>query len=529
MADNPFPLNQIGQKTQGGVQQRPAAPFGGGAKPPSPSPAGGRPPSMPPGQTPAPGLRSGPFGVQAPSAPPRPATPPMPSVPSQPFSASPRPSPFQSQSPAPAPFLVKPPMPPEPAPRGARTGAPPVNIPTMPVGASPVFPFRGSGGVTGVRTAMSDIKSMRETGGGAPRSYVPPAFPSSDASQGAAVPSVPPAHPAPAAPVGGGTPPPPFPKFPPPPPPTGGSMGAQTTKKGGGKKGTRTLIVVVLSIVLVLGVGAAGYFFLFPMIFGGADSDSPAGASGLTTGVSPQPYVPPAIPSVPSADALPADTGPTGGVDDTGGEVTVPNAGGTSISEILESETLDTTHNSLLTRPANASKEITLSALDSAAFRSALPFTSSPTPILTEINLKTASGKHLTLAELGAALGITVFSDLTKTGELDGDFTLLVYADSKGSWPVYLIKLGSGKGLADAAAKFRIGFEAAAGATGRVNLFLSSPGTGGVWKDGLTDGVAGRYSVFGGVGGMALNYGWKGNVLVIGTSYDGYKEALKRL
>jgi len=339
-----------------------------------------------------------------------------------------------------------------------------------------------------VRTYGSDVKSMAESGGGPPKPYQPVA-------------------PAPAAPqpeekksfsevfeTPGGVSPLPA-EVPP----------AGLQEFGAAPKSRKGLFAVILGIIIVVGLGAIGYFYVYPTFFGGAAKvETPPPVTGEPQ--TPAPPLPvlqvPAVPPVPVVETTSTAT-------TTGGEIALPQA-------LLE-------HKSLLTSAADVSTEVTLGTISVAAMRSEMEFSTAQVPILKEIVFKNADGEILTSAQiLGEVLADVFTSALAPNFE--ADFTLLTYANDKGTWPVYVLKAGADATLAEV----KTAVSKLESSANRGNLFVTDPGTASAWKSGTTEGVANRYSTYS-LAGASLNYGWTGNILVISASYPGFQEVLKRL
>ncbi len=360
----------------------------------------------------------------------------------------------------------------------------------------------------------SDIKSVQETGGGAPRSYVPPQMPESLQQKGIAgvVPQV--QVPQTPSPSGiGGIHPPTTPPVPPkqiaPAAMPAASGGSSKNPSRGPKKGVFTLII---SLVIVVGAGVVGYFFVFPL-FSGNGTPAPA-----VTAPAPQPSNPE---PAPPEEAPAPDSGlfeiPTGEIETAEPEASSPTPPPAPSSP-------SATHISYLSTPSEMTSTVAVDEVTASAIRTAIGFKTAPTASLKEVVL-TRAGNPLRLAELGSGLAPQIFTSAI-TGLFQEDITYAVYTDSKGSWPVYVLRLNPDTDVASAKQKFSSIEQASASVLG--NLYLSSPGGGSTWKDGQVLGTAGRYLAFT-QSGASLNYVWTDNFLVLGTSYTATQEAVKRL
>ncbi|MDP3725490.1 MAG: hypothetical protein Q8R20_03420 [Nanoarchaeota archaeon] len=361
----------------------------------------------------------------------------------------------------------------------------------------------------------SDIKSVQETGGGAPRPYVPPQGtgqypapqnPSGIAGHASQNPSGIAGH-APQAPgsIQGKGVENLKPSLAPSP-----MVGPAKKPAKGFKKGIFTLII---SLIIVLGAGVIGYFFVFPL-FGGSDATTP-----------PTTTPPPASPIAPGTP----DEG-TGLFDIPSGNVDVPPATDTvtpttpPASVPPPSSALPPAHTSFLSIPADLASKISIESVTVGALQQAIGFTTAQVASLKEVVL-TRDGSPLRLSDLGSGLLPQFFTE-DVSGLFEEDFTYAVYTDTKGSWPVYVFRVSPSRDIASAKSKFAMIEKESAGTLG--NLYLSSPGGTGTWKDGQILGTPGRYVTFT-QAGASLNYLWLENFLVVGTSYAATQETVKRL
>lgn len=251
------------------------------------------------------------------------------------------------------------------------------------------------------------------------------------------------------------------------------------------RKPKKTLFWILLIIVLIAGFAALGYYFVYPYFFGqtpvvqqqpAVSQPQPETQPATTTTASPPANVPPSI-----------------------------------------------THVSFFKTPADTSEAVTLPTLDLASYKAAFSFATSEVAILNEALLEDTSQNVLSFAQVTGFLSPITFT-ANVAENFAPDFTFFTYTDNKGKWPGFIAKAKDGVSLSDVksgAAKFEQSGEA-------TNLFFTDPGTPGVWKGGETAGVTNRYLTLG-LSGAGLNYGWSGNFLVVSASYNGFKEALRRL
>ncbi len=321
-----------------------------------------------------------------------------------------------------------------------------------------------------LRTMSSDVSSIKDSGGGAPRPYVPP-------------PQVRPREEfKPQAPAGT-----PFAPqgFSPIQNPTSSiqpkvmepmkmpAPGKPVKKSGGG------LFYALLVLLIVLGVAALGYFVVYPKFFA---KNTPA----------PE-VTPPA--TTPEVTPPPVETPPA----------TTPQV-----------------HASLFKTAADKSVSLSVgSTATSRLFKDALQNEVASTPELRELTAQKGGDAFLGTAELLSAL----FPSLQGTSNLfQDDPTLFVYVNQAGSAPGVALKAKSGVSLDD----LKTAVAQIEASSNLANIFLSNPPTtSGTWKSGTAGGVPTRYVVLG--TGFAFNYGWVQDVLVMSASYDGLKEAARRL
>lgn len=241
--------------------------------------------------------------------------------------------------------------------------------------------------------------------------------------------------------------------------------GVEDTGSGGGV--LKTVILIVVALVVVGGVGALGYFVVFPLLF-------PADGG-----------LPPT--NVPSIGQLP--------------------------------------HNSYLGLPPAAESIVILSDHSYATIAAALQneaFSQLADGQLKEVKISDQNGQVRFSEYIGAVAPVSVSLDLRSW--LEEDFTALLYYNPAGVWPVYIAKLKSGT---DAQAVVA-GFQSVESVMDAGNFYLTSPGTFSGFKDGKYKTYSTRYNV-GAVLGASFNYGVFGDYLIISTNFDGLKATLPLL
>ena len=238
-----------------------------------------------------------------------------------------------------------------------------------------------------------------------------------------------------------------------------------------GVSGKKVGLVAGAAAILFL-AALAGYFFVWPL-FSGSEEEQ------VVTETTPPPVLPTETPAPPAP-----------------------------------------TSQSLFTKPAASTKEVSLSTLTLAELSSALKTKSgeaAATGTVKEVIVKVNGTSATSSALLNVLVPGTGLESM-----LEPLVTSFIYYDAKGAWPGYIFKLKSGTNPA-AAQTSTVKIEQSVNLAA---LYLTSPGAPkGGWKDGSVDSAKTRYLAYS-AAGASLNYGWVNNYLVISTSYDGFKKAL---
>lgn len=340
-----------------------------------------------------------------------------------------------------------------------------------------------------LRTMNSDIASMKESGGGAPRPYVPPPPIRQREESGPAAPPpgiafAPEKMAGPSTGLGVNVP------F----SPAQAKPAPLQPKPAVVKKSSGGLFYVLLTVVVVAGLAALGYFFIYPALFGDKTATEP---EATLPPQSPEATTPPVV-ETPAAP-LPAEGAP------------VP---GTQISE----------HQSLLKTAADVSTNVALDALSPSSIKNQIGFSTAQVPILKEFVFKNSKGVILTAGDIMGTLLPDVLAGASSRPLFESDFTFLSYTNDKGTWLTAVLKLFGDASLAEV----KTAVEKIESSVNLKNLFITDPGTPLNWKSGAASGAATRYLAFS-QSGASLNYGWVGDILVISTSYDGFREVARRL
>ncbi len=250
----------------------------------------------------------------------------------------------------------------------------------------------------------------------------------------------------------------------------GESMGMAMEEEKPPSKGRKVLVVSLL-VVIVIGVGLAGYYFVYPLL-------------SRTEPAPPPEALPPAEPSAEPPAVL-------------------------------------TAHNSFFfPRPAEVS-EVRLSSLLLTTITSALQALAAnrlPNGTLQEAAILDSAGSQISFSSYLPAF-LPSLSSSQLSSWFEDDFTAFLYYDGNGVWPGYVARVKNGVNLDEVRSNLTV-LE-----SGELTRFYLSPaGAFGAFRDGQVNGRGTRYAV-GGVPGSAFNYGIFGNYVLVSASYDGLKSA----
>ncbi len=180
-------------------------------------------------------------------------------------------------------------------------------------------------------------------------------------------------------------------------------------------------------------------------------------------------------------------------------------------------------HKSFLTITADLTEEAKISAVNLGSVSDALKQAAAD---------KRAPGtlKEIVFTEpAGFVVSSDLFSallpELNLKSFFEDDYTAGVYYDEAGAWPFYVLKLKTGVLIPEA----QLAVSRLETSLNLKNLFAADPGVMGL--DGFKNGKIGdrqtRYAAFSGKG-AAVNYGWFGDYVIVGSSYPAFKEAARR-
>ncbi len=273
-------------------------------------------------------------------------------------------------------------------------------------------------------------------------------------------------------------------------------LGSQEPSTEPAKKKGGVFVALVVFIVIV-GLAALGYFVIYPLFFGESEPTP-------MVSTAPESQTPPVVPP---AEEAPATTTAT----------TTPEA--------PAPEPEKPAHVSVFKTPADTVMES--AAVLTGSSLASITLSSEKKPGLTEVTYREPSGTLVSFKALMQAIfGSDVSSDVLATAFPEANTSGFIYTDANGNRALGIIaQAGSSASLAEIKPALAQAFESGKSLT---NVFVSDPGTPGLWKDGQTNGVANRYLTFSNPG-FSINYGWSGNVLVISGSYEGFKTTLQHL
>ncbi len=346
-----------------------------------------------------------------------------------------------------------------------------------------------------VRTMASDLNSIQN--GGTPQSYTPqtPA-PEAPKQPPAAIPT-----PTPTAPSDNFN-------FEIPQVPTGMNQmpGAETVPLPAKKKGKGALVGLI-AFVIVLALGAIGYFLIYPMF----SVTAPVTTTPPTTT---QPANGNAQNQAPITAATTTETSTPSGTT-TAGTAGAATTTGTSTPAVTHVSLFATTDGSVNSATPIAGTDLPTLSLGT-----------SKQPALVEVTFNDQNGNLIPFSALMQSL---LSMDLSQSGLSQAfdpaSVSGFVYVDASGTRSLgFVAKLTATSSLVDEKASFGQIFEAN---TNLKNFFSGNPGTEGAWKSGDPT-TSNRYVLFS-KNGYGVDYGWKNDVLVIASSYDGYKAAIQDL
>ncbi|MGC9610753.1 MAG: hypothetical protein ABSE68_00830 [Minisyncoccia bacterium] len=263
------------------------------------------------------------------------------------------------------------------------------------------------------------------------------------------------------------------------------------------KKGSGKLFMILISVIAIAGLAALGYFVVYPIFFAApVETTLPTGQDVV-------------LPPTTNEPVTPAPEATT----------TVPPA-------VSEPNPPAPSHVSPFSIPADATIEAA-STVTGAAL-SGLNINSLSSPNITEIVYRGSDGNFIGFASfLKAMTGADLSNTPIETAFVDQGASGLVYTDASGTrWLGLIAPLKNGETTETDASLFKSAFEKS---TGYNNLFAGDPGAPKAWKSSAVTGLTDHKYLLFANSGFAIDYGWVGNKVIIMTSFDGLKEAIKRI
>lgn len=290
------------------------------------------------------------------------------------------------------------------------------------------------------------------------------------------------------------------------------SMPPELSGESGAKK--KNILIGIIAFVLILGLGALGYFVVYPLIFkSGVSEENVSSFEGGGDLVLP-----------------PQNLGSETTTGTTTGETSTVNEGKESTSGVVQTGSVanenlpkekEAEHISLFSK---VDELVTTTEFLTGKTLKALKLPSNiQKPAFVEVVF---TDPKLTIsALLGNVLSLTANEILDKS--FDPLYTSgFVYVDKNGELRMgFAAKLNSSSSLIDERASIAKTLESN---TNLKNFYDSDPGSIQGWKNGSPITNPHRYTLFS-KSGYSLDYGWKNDIFIIASSYDGFKAAVDRL
>ncbi|GEM_PF-869333 len=352
------------------------------------------------------------------------------------------------------------------------------------------------------RTFSSDLNSIKTSGGAEPAPYAPSAAPRPPVT-----PSIPSTSPKPSFV-----------------PPSGMAMGNDTLPKPGGippitpipapisgassKSGGKKIFIAILSFLIVVGLGAVGYFFVYPLFT--EEPILPPAPEAPTLPETPEPFQP----SEPASTTEEAATST---------EETSSPESETSAPDPWSGIQGLSSHRSLFVIAPDATTEIILTSPTLTALKAALPSGAVASPRMSEVVLKMPSGRTIPFSRIAPLFTPTFFS-AERLSSFDDDATYFTYAAANGTWLGMAVPLKSGVPIGPV----QDGMSALQSDPGLANFFLEEAGAQGVWADGSVREKPTSQVSFE-APGATFSYTWFDRTLLISTNLTGAGMAAERL
>lgn len=243
---------------------------------------------------------------------------------------------------------------------------------------------------------------------------------------------------------------------------------------GGAAPKSKRALWIVVGLIVALGLGALGYFVVYPLLFPATPVVSPTPSPSLSPTATPtgEPQTRQSFFITPPA------------------ELTMLKLGSLEYDNVLRALT-----------------EVAQTGIAAGA--------------LQEVIIADASENPIPLGGFLPVFG--AFSEGQLTEWFEADLTAFIFYDDKGSWPGYIAKLKPVAPREEAQTAITQLETVPLG-----KFYLEDPGTFGAFKDGQVNSKPARYTA-GSSAGAAFSYTWLDDYLLISTSYNGAKEAATRL
>ncbi len=245
---------------------------------------------------------------------------------------------------------------------------------------------------------------------------------------------------------------------------------ANTMGEKSGNSGKKRMMMWILGIVIIGGLGAVGYFVIYPKI-------NPA----------PPPVTPPPTPP-PAVQAMHRSAFKTNVPSD---QIQLNNIILSSVMAAFQ------TYATSLTGSTSA-------------------------PVIKELAIVDGANMPVIWKTYFKIFGTNISEENMATW-FDSDFTAFVYHDDKGTWPGYVLNIKDG--IASSTLKTSIKPIEESDIS---KFYINPPGTFGAFKDGKVKNFVTRYATSN-KPGVALNYGIVDKYFVLSASYKGFESAVTAL
>ncbi len=347
-----------------------------------------------------------------------------------------------------------------------------------------------------VRTMESDQASIKNTGGGEPRPYTPTPSPDPEKEK----PKEPEEQ-----------------EFIPPQPisteenfplskketqtdPTAPSALVRPIKKG--KKKGGGVFAGLLAFLIIIGIGAAAYFFVFPAVFVKEPPDQPTPSESLAP-------------------------------EQNGEEAPIEENGELEEKDLIENgeleplpplpATLDI-YISLFQTQADLEREIIIDSITMEEIKNKFSFEIADVPFLKEIIVTGEENYIPSFYQLITQFAPQTFNDENILRNFMGNYSFFTYTNPEGTWPGIVAETYDdvdGEKIKNKIAQIEETDEPS-------NFYIEAPGEPGKWQDGSVNDFPARYLPYS-QEGASFQVVWLGNYLILTTNWPAAQEAARRL